>query len=233
MRVNTWKVGVVLTAAILLTGCTATAEEPAESKPSTDASEEAAAPTSDCPELSDGATVDISALSVCSSERMNDSAGYVATSTTLGMETTTRYDPANEAVEMNSTVGSMILIGDDAWVKTPSSEWQVADPNSTDPIVAALSAGAETAAAADPATAAAALTGEFTVSGTSERLGQKVFLVTGATEAEGVAVDATFEVTEDYVILATTTKTDMQGQAIESILEITDWDVAQDIVAPL
>ena len=51
MRVNKWGVGVVLAAAVLLTGCSAPADKPAESKPSSCASDEAAAPTSDCPEL--------------------------------------------------------------------------------------------------------------------------------------------------------------------------------------
>jgi hypothetical protein len=233
MRVNKWGVGVVLAAAVLLTGCSAPADKPAESKPSSSASEEAAAPTSDCPELKEGATIDIAALSTCSTESMEKSAGYAATSTTLGMESTARYNPADDAVEVISPMGSMIIIGDDAWVKSSTSEWQVADPASSDPIIAGLSTGAQSAASMDPAAAAAALTGEFTVTGESERLGKKVYVITGTTETQGVAVDATFEVTEDYVILATATKTEVEGQAIESNLEITDWDVAQDIVAPL
>ena len=118
-------------------------------------------------------------------------------------------------------------------VKTPTTEWQVADPNSSDPIVAALSSGAATAAGTDPATAAGALTGEFTVTGTGSRLGQDVYLVSGTSEAQGVAVDVVFEVTDDYVVLATTGSTEAAGQMIETSLEITEWDVEQDIVAPL
>lgn len=234
MRVNKWGVGVILATAVLLTGCSAPAEEPAESEPTSSASaEETSAPASDCPELAEGATVDIAALSVCSAERMQDAAGYAATSTTLGMESTARYNPADEAVEVTSPMGSMILIGDNAWVKSGTGEWQVADPNSSDPVISGLSTGAASAAAMDPATAAAALNGEFAVTGTGERLGEKVYIVSGTTEQQGMAVDASFEVTEDFIILATTTSADLNGQAIESSLEITEWDVAQDIVAPL
>lgn len=236
MRVNMWKTGVIVTAAILLTGCSGTgaSEESSDSKPSSSsAAEETTAPSSDCPELKEGATVDITALATCSTERMDESAGYAATSTTLGMESTARYNPSEDAVAVDSSIGSMVIIGDDAWVKSPSSEWQVADPNSSDPIIAGLSTGAATATSMDPAQAIAALNGEFTVTGTGERLGEKVYLVSGTTETQGVAVDATFEVTEDYIILATMTKTEVQGQPIESSLEITDWDKAQDIVAPM
>ncbi len=236
MRVNMWKTGAIVTAAILLTGCSGTgaSDESSDSKPSSSsAAEETTAPSSDCPELKEGATVDITALATCSTERMDESAGYAATSTTLGMESTARYNPSEDAVAVDSSIGSMVIIGDDAWVKSPSSEWQVADPNSSDPIIAGLSTGAATATSMDPAQAIAALNGEFTVTGTGERLGEKVYLVSGTTETQGVAVDATFEVTEDYIILATMTKTEVQGQPVESSLEITDWDKAQDIVAPM
>ncbi|MFF7293825.1 hypothetical protein ACFY9N_14940 [Microbacterium sp. NPDC008134] len=236
MRVNMWKAGAVVAAAILLAGCSAPSGS-TENKPSSSSSsapsEETSSAASDCPELSEGATVDITVLSTCSAERMKESAGYAATSTTMGMVSTARFDSASDATEVISDMGSMIIIGDDTWVKSPSSEWQAADPNASDPVVAALSTAAQNAAALDPATAAAALNGEFTVTGTGERLGQKVFVVSGTTETQGVEVDATFEVTSDYIILATTTQTEVQGQAIESVLEITDWDVKQDIVAPL
>lgn len=235
MRVNMWKAGAVVAAAILLAGCSAPGGS-TESKPSSSSSsssEETSAAASDCPELAEGDTVDIAALGTCSADRMKESAGYAATSTTMGMVSTARYDSANDATEVISDMGSMIIIGDDTWVKSPSSEWQAADPNASDPVVAALSTAAQNAASLDPATAAAALNGEFTVTGTGERLGQKVFIVSGTTETQGVEVDATFEVTADYVILATTTQTEVQGQAIESVLEITDWDVKQDIVAPI
>jgi hypothetical protein len=236
MRVNKWGVGIVLTATVLLTGCTAGAEEPAEEKPTT-AEETSAADTgaseSDCPELAEGATVDGAALGACITEAMTDTAGYQAKTSILGMDTTARYNPETDAVETITPMGSLILIGDDAWVKTPTTDWQVADPNSSDPIVAALSSGAATAAGTDPATAAGALTGEFTVTGTGSRLGQDVYLVSGTSEAQGVAVDMVFEVTDDYVVLATSGSTEAEGQKIETSLEITEWDVEQDIVAPL
>lgn len=232
MRVNKWGVGVMLAAAVVLTGCTAGSDEPAEDKP-TAAAEETTAPESDCPELSEGATVDGAALGTCITEAMTDTAGYAAKTSILGMDTTARYNPGTNAVETITPMGSLIVIGDDAWVKSSTSEWQVADPNSSDPIIAALSSGAQTAADTDPATAAGALTGEFTVTGTGTRLGQDVYLLTGTSEAQGVAVDVTFEVTSDYVVLATTGTTEAAGQTIETSLEITEWDVEQDIVAPL
>ncbi|UPL14113.1 hypothetical protein [Microbacterium galbinum] len=236
MRVNMWKAGAVVAAAILLAGCSAPSGNGNESKPSSTSSSSSSEETStasDCPELKEGETVDIADLSTCSADRMKESAGYAATSTTMGMVSTARYDSANDATEVISDMGSMIIIGDDTWVKSPTSEWQVADPNASDPVIAALSTAAQNAASLDPATAAAALSGEFTVTGTGERLGQKVYLVTGTAETQGVEVDATFEVTADYIMLATSTKTEVQGQAIESVLEITDWDVKQDIVAPI
>lgn len=237
MRVNMWKAGAVVAAAILLAGCSAPGgSNNSESKPSSSSSSapsEESSSASDCPDLAEGETVDIAVLATCSADRMKESAGYAATSTTMGMVSTARYDSANEATEVISDMGSMIIIGDDTWVKSSTSDWQVADPNADDPVIAALSTAAQNAAALDPATAAAALNGEFTVTGTGERLGQKVFIVSGTTETQGVEVDATFEVTSDYIILATTTETEVQGQAIESKLEVTDWDVKQDIVAPL
>jgi len=42
-----------------------------------------------------------------------------------------------------------------------------------------------------------------------------------------------FEVTEDYVNLASTSSATVQGQSVDVALEITEWDVKQDIVAPL
>lgn len=233
MRVKKWGVGLILTAAVLLTGCSApTAEEPKDDKPAA-TEEQTTAPESDCPELSEGATVDGPALGACITEAMTDTAGYAAKTSILGMETTARFNPETDAVETITPIGSLIVIGDEAWVKSATSEWQVADPNSSDPMIAALSNGAATAADTDPATAAGALTGEFTVTGTGTRLGQDVYILTGTSEAQGVAVDVTFEVTKDYVVLATSGTTEAEGQQIDTSLEITEWDVPQDIVAPL
>ncbi len=233
MRVKKWGVGLILTAAVLLTGCSApAAEEPKDDKPAA-TEEQTTAPESDCPELSEGATVDGPALGACITEAMTDTAGYAAKTSILGMETTARFNPETDAVETITPIGSLIVIGDEAWVKSATSEWQVADPNSSDPMIAALSNGAATAADTDPATAAGALTGEFTVTGTGTRLGQDVYILTGTSEAQGVAVDVVFEVTKDYVVLATSGTTEAAGQQIDTSLEVTEWDVAQDIVAPL
>jgi len=232
MRVNKWGVGVVLAAAVLLTGCSApAAEEPKEDKSS--AVEETTAPENDCPELTEGATIDGSALGACITEAMTDTEGYAATMSLLGMDTTARYNPSNEAVELTTPAGSLIVIGDDAWVKSSSSDWQAADPNSSDPIIAGLSSAAATANDTDPAVAAGALTGDVTVTGKGTRLGQDVYILTGTVDQQGVAVAMTYEVTADYVVLATMGTTEAAGQSIETSLEITEWDVAQDIVAPI
>ena len=208
MRVNKWGVGVVLAAAVMLTGCSAGAsDKPAESKPSGAASQEA--------------------------EAMTDTAGYAAKTVVMGMESTTRFNPAEKALESLSPMGSIVAIGDDVWVKSPSSDWQAADPSSSDPIIAGLSTTAKDVTAMDPAETAKAITGDFTVTGTGERLGQKVYLVSGTVEQAGTPVEVVFEVTEDYVNLASTSSATVQGQSVDVALEITEWDVKQDIVAPL
>jgi hypothetical protein len=233
MRVNKWGVSLVLAASVLLTGCTAGgADEPAAKKP-TQTTEETTAPKSDCPELTEGATIDGAALGACITDAMADSAGYAAKTSVMGIESTARYNPADDAVESISSVGSLIVIGDQIWVKTPTSDWVVGDPSSSDPMIAALSSGAATVAQTDPAATAAALVGEFTVTSKGSRLGQDVYVVTGKTEQSGVSVDITFEVTQDFVTLATTSTGEVAGQSVEVVMEITEWDVAQDIVAPL
>ena len=234
MRGRKWGVGVVLSAAVMLTGCSAGApDKPAEPKPSAAASQEAQAPSSDCPELAEGATVDGSALGACIAEAMTDTAGYAAKPVVMGMESTTRFNPSEKALESLSPMGSVVAIGDDVWVKSPSSDWQAADPSSSDPIIAGLSATAKDVTAMDPAATAKTITGEFTVTGTGERLGQKVYLLSGTVEQAGTPVEVVFEVTEDYVNLASTSSATVQGQSVDVALEITEWDVKQDIVAPL
>jgi PBP1b-binding outer membrane lipoprotein LpoB len=234
MRVNKWGIGVLIAAAVVLTGCSAGGSDaPSESKPSGAASQEAEAPATDCPELTEGATVDGTALGACVAEAMSDSAGYAATTDIMGMQSTARVNPADDAIESISPMGSIIAIGDDVWVKTPSSEWQAADPASSDPIIAALSTSAADATSIDPAAAAESLTGEFTVTGTGERLGQKVFLVGGTVEQQGTAVEVVFEITADYVTLASTSSASVEGQSVEISMEITEWDAKQDIVAPV
>lgn len=234
MRVNKWGVGVVLAAAVMLTGCSAGAsDKPADEKPSSSASQEAEAPATDCPELKEGATVDGSALGACIADTASSIAGYATTSTVMGMETTGKYNPAEKALESDSPLGSIIVIGDDAWVKSATGAWQVADPQSTDPVIAGLSTGAAAASQSSPAMIASLLKGELTVTGTGERLGQQVFLVSGTVEVQGVSSEIVLEVTKDYAPLATTTKASVGGTSVESTTLVTEWDVTQEIVAPL
>jgi hypothetical protein len=233
MRVTKIGAGIILAAAILLTGCSAPAAEEPKDDTSTSTTEETTAPSADCPKLEEGATVDGTALGTCITEAMTDTQGYAAKMTVLGMDTTAQYDPATEAVAWSTPMGSVVVIGDDAWVKSSTTDWQVADANSSDPIVAGLSQAAATANDADPAVAAAGLSGEFTVTGTGSRLGQDVYILTGTAEQEGVSVEMTYEITADYVVLATTGTTEAAGQTIDTSLEITEWDVKQDIVAPI
>lgn len=234
MRVNTGGIGVLVVAAVMLTRCTAGASStPAEEKPSTSASQQADAPKNDCPELKEGETVDGAALGACIADATSSVAGYAATSTVLGMETTGKYNPAEKALESTTPLGSVIVIGSDAWVKTSTGSWQVADPKSSDPMVASLSMGASAAAQASPTAIAGLLAGDFTVTGTGERLGEPVFLVSGTVDSQGVSSDVTIEVTEDFVPLATTGSAEVSGQKVESTTVVTEWDVKQDIVAPL
>lgn len=234
MRVNKWGVGVVIAAAVLLTGCSASGSDTtAEKKPSAGASQNAEAPKTDCPELKEGATVDGAALGGCIADAMSDTAGYAATTSVMGIDSTARFNPSEKAIESISAAGSLIAIGDDVWVKSATSEWQAADPSSSDPIIAALSSSAANITSLDPATAAKAITGEFTVTGTGERLGQKVYTLSGTIEQQGTSIEVLFEVTADYVNLASTSSASVEGQSIEISMEITEWDVKQDIVAPV
>jgi len=234
MRVtNKWGIGVIVAAAVLLTGCSGTADKPADSTPSTNASQEAEAPQSDCPELTEGATIDGSALGTCIAAAGEAIAGYAATMSTMGIESTAKYNPSERALQTDSPVGSVIAIGDDAWVKTPTADWQVADTASSDPIVAALSNAATAASSVEPTAMASSLSGEFTVTGTGERLGKPVYLVSGSVEQQGVSVDVVFEVTKDFESLASTSTASVNGQSVESTMVVTEWDVKQDIVAPL
>ncbi|ALX65979.1 hypothetical protein [Microbacterium sp. XT11] len=235
MRVtNKWGVGVIVAAAVLLTGCSGTSEKPEPSSASdAPASQEADAPQSDCPELTVGATIDGATLGPCIADAMADTAGYAAKTSVMGVESTTRFNPGEHAIESDSPVGSIIVIGDDVWVKSAASEWQTADPASSDPIVAALSSSAAQVASLDPAAMATALTGDFTVTGTGTRLGQEVFLLSGQVQQQGATVEIVSEVTADYVTLASTSSASLNGQSVQISMEVTEWDVKQDIVAPL
>ncbi|WP_164233971.1 hypothetical protein [Microbacterium hydrocarbonoxydans] len=233
MRVNKWGVGVVLAASVLLAGCSAGAsEKPADEKPTT-ASQEETTTSSDCPALSEGAAVDGAALGGCVADVLAETAGYAAKTTVMGIESTARYNPSEDAIESTSVAGSLVVIGDQLWVKSPVGDWQVADPNSSDPVVAGLSMGAAAVAQTDPTTVMQSLAGEFTVTGTGSRLGQEVFLVSGVVEVQGISVDVVYELTADYVPLASTSTTQANGMTVETVMEVTEWDVPQEIVAPL
>lgn len=229
MRVNKWGAGVAIAAAVMLTGCSAGANDTAKPKPTT----AAASPASDCPTLSVGANIDGKKLGTCIAEAFAESEGYAATTTVSGVQLTARYNPSDKSIETSSPLGSIIVIGDDAWVKSPSGDWQEPDPASEDPVLAALSNSAKSIEGLDPTAATSALKGKFTVTDTGERLGEKVFIVTGTSKAGGVATDVTFEVTRDYVNLASRGTAELNGEKFETVLEITEWDKKQKIVPPM
>ncbi|MFS0910995.1 hypothetical protein AB3M89_04315 [Microbacterium sp. 179-I 3D2 NHS] len=232
MRVNKWGVGVVLAASVLLAGCSAGSDEPAEKKPSEAATEETQAPASDCPELKEGDTIEGAVLAECVTDALTGTAGFAAKMSTMGIESTTRSTPSEGALETISPVGSVIVIGDERWVKSSSSEWQAPDTASSDPVVAGLSSAASAIDPSDPMGLAGAMAGEYTVTGTGTRLGQEVFLLSGTSDQQGTTVEMVFEVTADYAPLAATGSTELNGQSLDTTTEITEWDVAQEIVAP-
>jgi hypothetical protein len=214
MRVNTWGIGAVLTAAILLTGCSAPTNDSTNGEQAgSDASAKPTSAASDCPELTEGTTA--------------------VTMSVLGMESTRRYSPADEAAETITPYGSMIVIGDEAWVKSTNGAWQVADPASEDPEVKTLSEAATTLDTSDPLELASTNVEEYTVTGTHTRLGQDVLLLSGASEDQGVPLSLVFEVTSDYVLLASTASSEAEGTTTDAVLEVTEWDKKQDIVAPI
>lgn len=221
MRVNTWGIGVLVVAAVLLTGCTASTDE-------------TSAPASDCPELKEGATVDMSAIAACGTETLEESPGYASTSSEAGIVVKSRrYNPAESAMSADLPTGSMIIIGEDTWVKPVSGEWQVGDTGSTDAVVKSLSHTAALAVTGDPSATEVGPTGEYTVTGTGERLGQKVYVLSRRVERPRTEYDQVYEITEDYVVLAATISGRVGGQPIDDSFEITEWDARQDIVAPL
>lgn len=234
MRVNTWGIGAVLTAAILLTGCSAPTNDSTNGEQAgSDASAKPTSAASDCPELTEGTTVSGATLSECITEAMADTDGFAVTMSVLGMESTRRYSPADEAAETITPYGSMIVIGDEAWVKSTNGAWQVADPASEDPEVKTLSEAATTLDTSDPLELASTNVEEYTVTGTHTRLGQDVLLLSGASEDQGVPLSLVFEVTSDYVLLASTASSEAEGTTTDAVLEVTEWDKKQDIVAPI
>lgn len=236
MRVSKWGIGATLIAMTMLVGCSAPAGGDDEKKPESQsqASEKPADSTAqDCPELTEGATIEGSVLGTCIADHLKTIAGYAATTSTLGMETKARYNPADKAMETTSPMGSMILVDGAAYVKGATGDWQKADTGSGDPIIAGLSAAAQNVSALDPAAVAAALNGTFTVTGKGTRLGQEVFILTGKVQTNGASADTTYEVTADYASLATKSTAEANGMKVDSSMEVTEWDVKQDIVAPM
>ena len=71
----------------------------------------------------------------------------------------------------------------------------------------------------------------YTYKGT--RLGQEVFILTGKVQTNGASADTTYEVTADYASLATKSTAEANGMKVDSSMEVTEWDVKQDIVAPM
>lgn len=233
MRVNKWGVGVMIAAAVMLTGCSAGASDKPAAEKSTASTQQSAAPKSDCPQLKEGLTIDGAALGGCIAKAMAGTKGYAAKTSVMGIDSTGRFNPSEHAIETISPVGSLVIIGESAWVKSAAGDWQVADATSSDPIVAGLSSSVKQIASLDPATAAASITGTFTVTSTAERLGKKVYLVGGTVAQSDTSVDIVFEVTSDYINLASSSTASVNGQPLKISMEITEWDVAQNIVAPL
>lgn len=233
MRVNKWGVGFVLVATALLSGCSASGSDTAPDGEAGTGTTGADASQTDCPTLEEGATVAGEILGACITEAMEDTAGFAISMSTFGMESSSRYNPADLASETTTSFGSIIIIDDQTWVKPPTGEWQVADASSADQDVLALSSASESIDPADPLGVAGALSGDFTVTGTDSRLGEEVFLVEGVTTSGDVSVSMVFELTSDFVALAASASTEVEGQKLEAVQEVTEWDVKQDIVAPL
>lgn len=176
----------------------------------------------------------MSAIAACGTETLDESPGYASTSSEAGIVVTSRrYNPADSAMSVELPTGAMIIIGEDTWVKPVSGEWQVGDPDSTDAVVKSLSHTAALAVTGDPSATEVGPTGEYTVTGTGERLGQKVYILSRRVERARTEYDQVYEITEDYVILASNTTGEVRGQHIEYSFEVTEWDVPQEIVAPL
>lgn len=73
----------------------------------------------------------------------------------------------------------------------------------------------------------------FTVTATGTRLDKPVFILTGQVQNQGFSSESTYEIAADYAMLAEKSASDLDGQPIEATMDVTEWDVKQDIVAPL
>ncbi|WP_286300453.1 hypothetical protein [Microbacterium suwonense] len=225
----------------MLVGCSGAAEHPtteptSPEKPQEQPSQapsEATSTDADCPELRVGATIDGQVFADCVTEAIRATAGYAIRTTVLGIETTAAYNPSERAIATTTAAGSAIVIGDDVYVKPPLSPWQRADTESEDPLVVALSKGAMRGSLVDPAAAVKNITGTLHVTGTDSRLGEDVFVLTGTIQAQGAPVEVAYGITDDYAPLASTSVAEVNGQRAQTVTEVTEWDVHQDIVAPL
>lgn len=253
MRATTTKIatGFMLLAALTLAGCSSspaadsadpTAETSASQPKASDGTtaeapaDEKSADTADCAPLSAGQTVTRDQFTSCVAEVMSQAKGYAATSDVMGMSSTTRINLANGQVSAFSTttpMGDVISVDGKTYIRVGGGAWKPGDPNSTDPIEAGLSQAGATIGTMDPTALSGQVTGDLTVTGTDNKGGKDVLVLTGTQEANGVSMDATFFVTPDWVVMGATASGDLSGTPITTTMELTEWDVLQDISAPL
>lgn len=242
MRTRIIATGAIVLSSLLLAGCsgsgTATAEKTAAPEASASTSESATTePTkeavTDCPTLAVGATIDATVLASCVGDAAMASAGYAMTSSTLGMDITGKINPAAKEVALTMPMGSIVSIGDQAWVQSTGGTWQVADATSSDPTVAALSQATSGLATFDYATSLTGITGTLTVTGEDTLLGEKVYVATGDLAANGVTTTTSYSLTSGWVPLQTTSSATVSGTTVESKTTVTEWDKKQDIQPPL
>ncbi|WP_433675526.1 hypothetical protein [Microbacterium gorillae] len=253
MRATTSRIasGFMLLAALTLAGCSSspasspvdssqesTASQPkATDEPAGDTtSEDTSANTADCAPLTAGQTVDREQFTSCVAGAMSQAKGYAATSDVMGMSSTTRINLTEGQVSAFSTatpMGDVISIDGKTYIRVGGGEWKPGDPNSTDPIEAGLSQAAVTIGTMDPTTLAGQVTGDLTVTGTDNKAGTDVLVLSGTQEANGVSMEATFFVTPEWVVMGSTATGDLSGTPITTTMELTEWDVLQDIAAPM
>lgn len=257
MRATTSKIasGFMLLAALTLAGCSSSpAASPADSSQESAASQPAAsdgaaeeasgdttsedtsANTGDCAPLTAGQTVGREQFTSCVAGAMSQAKGYAATSDVMGMSSTTRINLTDGEVSAFSTttpMGDVISIDGQTYIRVGGGEWKPGNPNSTDPIEAGLSQAGATIGTMDPTTLAGQVTGDLTVTGTDNKGGTDVLVLSGTQEANGVSMEATFFVTPEWVVMGSTATGDLSGTPITTTMELTEWDVLQDITAPL
>ncbi|ACQ81896.1 hypothetical protein Bcav_3654 [Beutenbergia cavernae DSM 12333] len=243
MRVTRAGAGLALASALLLAGCAQGGDDPADETSAADeqsgGAEESAEDepdddaASDCPELAVGEAVDVAVLAQCAADATAQVAGYAAETDLGGSASQVRVNTDPQALHMTSAMGEVVVVDGVTYVRT-TGEWQEGDPESSDPLIAGLSAAGENIDSLDPAAQAAAMTGvELTVTGTDTRLDQEVFVISGEGEVEGAAVSTVMYVTADYAVLGNESSADVSGTTIDTVITVTAWDEAQDISAPM